>query len=132
MSARQAERELLDLHDRFCTGFARRDATAVLATVAERPDLVIVTSEEPLLRGLRELRAFLARYVAGPTTYSWAWDRRDTSISGDCAWMLAVGTETASTGAQKHLAPYRMTLVAERRAGRWFLVHVHGTSPHDL
>ena len=39
-------------------------------------DLVVVTSEESLLRGPAELRRFLDLYVEGPTTYSWEWDRR--------------------------------------------------------
>jgi ketosteroid isomerase-like protein len=130
LSERRLEAELLTLHDRFCTGFALRDADAVLATVADTSDLVVVTSEQPLLRGPGDLRAFLERYIGGPTTYSWAWDRRDTCISDDCAWLLAVGTETASGDLDEQATPYRMTLVARRVGHRWLFVQVHGSSPH--
>jgi hypothetical protein len=89
-----------------------------------------VTSEQPLLRGPGDFRAFLERYIGGPTTYSWAWNRRDNCISGDFARLLAVGTETASGDLEKRTAPYRMTLVAPLVGDRWKFVQVHDSSPH--
>ena len=77
-----SEAELIEVLDRFCSGFASRDIEAVSALCVPDPDLVVVTSEAPLLRGPTELRAFLDRYVAGPTTYSWKWDRHDVSLGG--------------------------------------------------
>jgi len=91
-----------------------------------------VTSEEPVLRGPDGLRAFLERYVAGATSYSWVWESRHASIATDVAWLVALGTETATTAAAIHETPYRMTLVAERRSDTWRLVQVHGSSPHQL
>ena len=130
MNAANAEAELFDLHDRFCRGFAERLPAVVLATVSDTPDLVVVTSEQAILRGIEKLRAFLERYAAGPRTYSWSWDRRDTAISDGWGCLLAVGTEIASSEAEEHLTPYRMTLVAERTDDRWVLLQVHGSSPH--
>jgi hypothetical protein len=103
----------------------------VLETVADSPDLAVVTSEEPILRGLDELRAFLGRYVGGPTTYSWSWDSQAVSVSGSFAWLLALGTETATSGETSQQAEYRMTAVAENEAGIWRFVQVHGSSPHQ-
>jgi hypothetical protein len=93
---RADEAELIEVLDRLCSRFARRDADAVLSVCALEPDLIVVTSEEPLLRGPDELCAFLDRYLEGDTTYSWKWDRRDVSIAGSTAWLLAEGTETAA------------------------------------
>jgi hypothetical protein len=89
-----------------------------------------VTSESPLLRGVRELRSFLEGYVAGPATYSWSWERRDTATFETWGCLLAVGTEHASDAGTEESTPYRMTLVAERHADRWAIVQVHGSSPH--
>ena len=125
-----AEAELLALHDRFCSGFADRRPELVLETVAASTEPVVVTSEEPLLRGTDELRAFLERYAAGATTYSWAWDRRDTAIFKTWGCVLAVGTERATSVEGEESTPYRMTVVAERQTERWAVVHVHGSSPH--
>ena len=127
---RANEAELIEVLDRFCSGFADRDADTVLSVCALEPDLRVVTSEEPLLRGPDELRRFLDRYLEGDTTYSWEWDRRDVSIAGSRGWLLAEGTETAASeeGAARH--PYRMTMVLERRDDRWLVRLVHGSSPH--
>lgn len=124
------EAELIGALQRFCSAFAARDADAVMSLFAPDPDVVVVTSEDPLLRGPHELRAFLERYVTGSTTYSWQWDRHDVSVAGSVAWLLAEGTETArgENDAEKH--HYRMTMVLERRDDRWLLTQVHGSSPH--
>jgi ketosteroid isomerase-like protein len=122
--------ELIGVLEAFCSGFADRDAEAVIRIVAPDPDLVVVTSEEWLLRGPAELRRFLDRYIEGPTTYSWQWDRHDVSGAGSLAWLLAEGTETAATRGRMQRHPYRMTMVLERRENGWVLRQVHGSSPH--
>jgi uncharacterized protein (TIGR02246 family) len=124
------ETELIEVLERFCSGFAARDAEAALSLFASDPDVVVVTSEESLIRGTAELRRFLHRYIDGPTTYSWDWDRYDVSTAGSVAWLLAEGTETAATENRLEQHPYRMTMVCERREGRWMLMQVHGSSPH--
>lgn len=126
---RTVEAELIEVLDRFCSGFASREADAVLSVCALEPDLIVVTSEEPLLRGPDELRGFLDRYIEGNTTYSWEWDRRDVSIAGSLAWLLAEGTESAASpeGVARH--PYRMTMVLVRHDDRWLARQVHGSSP---
>ena len=122
--------KLIEVLDTFCSGFARRDPEAVLRVCAPDIDLVVVTSEVPLLRGPAELRRFLEGYAAGETTYSWEWDRHDASFSGQVAWLLAEGTEIATSGDQVVRHPYRMTMVLEQRNGAWLLRQVHGSSPH--
>ena len=124
------ETELIEILESFCSAFADRDADAAMRLFAPDADLVVVTSEAPLLRGPSELRSFLDRYGEGPITYSWIWDRHDVSVAGPVAWLLAEGTETAATGDGQEQHPYRMTMVIERREDRWLLVHVHGSSPH--
>ena len=126
------ETELIAVLERFCSGFADRDAKAVMSVFGPHPDpdLVVVTSEEWLLRGPVELKRFLDRYVAGATTYSWQWDRHDVSRAGPVAWLLAEGIETAEAGGRLEQHPYRMTLVLKRREDRWVLLQVHGSSPH--
>lgn len=130
LSVSSPEAELLDVHDRFCRGFAERVPDLVLDTVADTPELVVVTSEDALLRGTGELKAFLERYAAGPITYSWTWNRSDVTASDSWGCLLAVGTETASGERGQHATPYRMTMVVERTDDRWAVLQVHGSSPH--
>jgi SnoaL-like protein len=99
--------------------------------LAPDADTTVVTSEDSLLRGLDEIHAFMDRYVAGPTTYSWSWDRRHVSTAGSVGWLLAEGTETAATADRREVHPYRMTMVLERRRDQWLLLQIHGSSPHS-
>jgi ketosteroid isomerase-like protein len=95
----QTEAAMVGMLDSFCCAFQARDAEAVMRLCARDPDVVVVTSEESLLRGANELQAFLRAYVQGPTTYSWTWDRLEVSTADAVAWLLAEGTETATTQA---------------------------------
>jgi uncharacterized protein (TIGR02246 family) len=126
----QTEAALLEVLESFCSGFAARDADGVMRLFARDTDVVMITSEEALLRGPEEIGAFLRRYVRGAATYSWRCDRREASAAGAVGWLLAEGMETAA--AKGHVAkhPYRMSAVCEKRDGRWLLVQIHGSSPH--
>ncbi|MBA3376200.1 MAG: nuclear transport factor 2 family protein [Gaiellaceae bacterium] len=126
----ETETALLEILERFCSRFAARDADGVMKLFARDADVVMITSEEALLRGPEEMRAFLRRYVQGTTTYSWAWYRRDVSAAGSVGWLLAEGAETAAAEDREEKHPYRMSMVCERRDGRWLLLQVHGSSPH--
>jgi ketosteroid isomerase-like protein len=111
-------------------GSPRGTPTVSSSSSHRSADVVMVTSEESLLRGPDEIRAFLQRYVRGTTTYSWTWDRRDVSAAGAVGWLLAEGTETAAAQGREEKHPYRMSLVCEKRDGRWLLLQIHGSSPH--
>lgn len=126
------EAEIVKVLERFCAAFADRDGAAIMMTFGPEPDpeLVVVTSEQSLLRGPVELGRFLDRYVVGPTTYSWKWDRHQVCRAGAVAWLIAEGTETAVTDGREEQHSYRMTMVLQRRDDRWDLMQVHGSSPH--
>lgn len=127
----KTEAALLEVLEKFCSCFAARDPDAVIQLFAPDVDIVMVTSEESLLRGHGEVRAFLHGYAEGRTTYSWAWDRHDVSAAGAVGWLLAEGVETAASEGSEKRHPYRMSMVCENLDGRWLLVQVHGSSPHN-
>lgn len=127
----RTESALLDLLECFCSRFAARDVDGVMQLFAPDADVAVVTSGESLLRGPDELRVFLRRYAQGATRYSWAWDRREVSASGAVGWLLAEGAETVASEEGEEQHPYRMSLVCEKRNGRWLLVQGHGSSPHQ-
>ena len=125
------ETEVIGVLERLCSAFADRDAEAVMCVLGANPDVVVVTSEAAVLRGPVELRGFVDRYVEGPTTYSWEWERYTVSTTGSVALLLAEGTETATTEARLEQHPYRMTMVLARHEDRWLPAQVHGSSPHS-
>jgi ketosteroid isomerase-like protein len=126
----RATSDVIAVLERFCAAFADRDADALMRLVGPAADLVVITSEESLLRGPQEFEAFLRRYEEGPPTYSWDWDRYDVSIAGPTAWILAEGTETEASGNHIDRHPYRMTMVLERDEDDWRVRQAHGSSPH--
>jgi limonene-1,2-epoxide hydrolase len=78
----RTEAALVEILESFCAAFAARDAGAAMRLFSPDSDIVMVTSEESLLPGPEEVRAFLQRYARGTATYSWAWDRCDVSAAG--------------------------------------------------
>jgi hypothetical protein len=111
------QQALVSLLDSFCKAFEHRDRDGVMRLLAPESEVVVITSEKPLLRGHDELRRFLDSYATGVTTYSWRWDRHDVFRAGQVAWLLAEGTETATTGDRQEDHPYRMTMVCENHGG---------------
>jgi hypothetical protein len=126
---RSAEGRVIEVLESFCAAFADR-RTAALTGLIGAEDLVVITSEQSLLRGPVEFGRFLDQYLRGPTTYSWNWDRHDVSIAGSVAWILAEGIETVTSGDRLERHPYRMTMVLARRQGDWIVRQVHGSVPH--
>jgi ketosteroid isomerase-like protein len=120
---------MVDLLERFCSGFAAGDANAVMATCDMTDELTVVTSEQLVLRGANEFAEFLDRYIRGPTRYAWTWDRLDVATHDNVAWLLATGYPTANTAGVTVSHPYMMTMVGTRRLGRWTLVQAHGSCP---
>lgn len=131
MTGDQTTTDLIGVLEEFCSAFERRDPDAVMRLVASDPALIVVTSEEAILRGPAELSAFLHRYQHGPTTYSWTWDRHDVATSAAMGWLLAQGWETAATAGRTERHPYRMTMTFRQHAQRWSPVLIHGSSPHQ-
>ena len=112
----QTEAALLEILESFCSGFAARDADGVMRLFAPDADVVMVTSEEALLRGPDEMRTFLRRYVRGTATYSWTWNHHDVSAAGAVGWLLAEGTETGAAEGHEEKHPYRMSMGGARLA----------------
>jgi ketosteroid isomerase-like protein len=122
--------DVIDVLGAFCDAFAGRDVNAVVGLLVPGDDVVVVTSEDAVLRDRAEFEAFLARYAKGATTYSWEWERSTVAVSGEVAWLLAEGVETATRPSGETRTPYRMTMLCQRRHGHWQVAQVHGSSPH--
>lgn len=130
MSVETTRRYVIRVLHVFCDAFARRDVDAVVRLLVPREDVMVVTSEEAVLRNRAQLDAFLQTYAHGDTTYSWEWERDTVAVSGEMAWLLAEGMEIAASPSGEVRTPYRMTMLCQRDNGQWKLAQVHGSSPH--
>jgi hypothetical protein len=114
----------------FCSGFASKNPGQVLSVFAQDPKVVLITSEQHVLRGPDALEAFLLAYAGSSTTYAWDWATIESTIEGDFAWLFAEGVEIATTRGSVVRTPYRMTILCRARDDRWEAMLVHGSSPH--
>ena len=121
--------DLEELLDRLTAAVGDRDGAVALELFADDADTSLVTSEEFVARGREWVVRLFELYAEGDTTFSWQWDRREVAESGDVGWILATGVETMVGADHGHELPYRLTLVCERRDGRWLIRHFHGSSP---
>ena len=126
----EARAEIIAVLDRFCDAFARRDVDTVRGCFLPREDVMVVTSEDAVLRDRADLELFLDRYAAGTTVYSWLWEQSTVAIEGETSWLLAEGVETAAGPTGETRTPYRMTMLCRRLEGRWLIAQAHGSSPH--
>lgn len=124
--------DLIGVLDDFCDAFRRRDIATVAGLLLARDEVMVVTSEEAVLRNRAEFDAFLERYANGATTYSWDWQGTDVAVSEQVAWLLAEGVETAESDSGTVSTPYRMTMLCQLQEGRWKIALMHGSSPHHL
>jgi SnoaL-like domain len=128
--------EIVRVLDAFCDAIARRDVGVVSYLFLPRDDVMVVTSEDAVLRDRGELEGFLERYARSSTTYSWDWERPLVAVEDDVAWLIAEGVETATTPSGDVRTPYRMTLLCLHRTGdgeslkRTVLHHTISEVPH--
>jgi SnoaL-like domain len=122
-----AAEELLDLLSEAVAG---KDRVALASLFADGERVAFVTSEESVLLGTPRIEAFAGRYADSPVTYVFRWSHVDAIEVDELSWLLAIGTETASSPEGDVENPYRATLLAQRVDADWRIVQFHGSSPH--
>jgi len=119
----RVEAEVLSTVDGFNDAISRKDVDATLSLFAPDPDVFLMGSEaDEVATGPDEIRRHLQRIFARPVTYRWDWKSRKVSAAASVAWVAA---DASVTGAH----PYRITVVLEKRDGRWLLMQFHGSEP---
>jgi uncharacterized protein (TIGR02246 family) len=113
-------------------GIAAKDLDALAALLDD--DIVLFgTSAANVDR--HEAMAYLAGVVAQEGTVRWTWDRvLPLAVETQLLVFAVVGTvgfddADGRPHGQRH--PFRLTVVAVHRDGRWRLRHFHGSVPHS-
>ncbi len=119
----RVEGEVLSILDRFNDAVSQKDVDTISSLFAPDSDVFLMGSEaEEVATGPDEIRRLLRRTFARPVAYRWDWKWRKVSVGGSVA---CVAADALITGAH----PYRMTVVLEKREGRWLLMQFHGSEP---
>lgn len=103
---------------------------AIIDEFAPTSDVVLLGSAAgELAIGYDQLGPFFDRLFALPAQLSWDWTQTRIASAGDVAWVFSEGDVVISAHGVDSRAPYRMTGVLERRAGRWRWRQFHGSEP---
>ncbi len=123
------EAEVLQTLYRFGALLAARDPS-VLALFAPDADVLLAGSEvRDLARGTDAIRDHIALVFSSPARLGFEWRSREASVLGDAAWIFADGEVVLHGPSGETRAPYRLTIVLERRGGEWLWRHFHGSEP---
>lgn len=114
--------------DAFWAGWTDLDPAAILATIADRPDTILIgTDADEYWRGRASLEAPFAAMTQAfdEELVDWISSGPEVSIAGDVAW--AVGRLTARVGAlgETTTSAMRATFVLVRDGTVWSIVHAH-------
>lgn len=120
---------ILHLLERLNQGFARHDVQQVLDLFAPGPQIVFIGSEAgETAIGPTQLRTLLEALFARPETYQWRWGQPHLRVTGHLAWLTTEAVLFVE-GPERLQLPYRITLVLQRRANAWLIMHYHGSEP---
>lgn len=75
------------------------------------------------------LLSLLQALAASPSTLSFEWSAKAVHVTGDTAWVNAVGSVTISGSDGNRTIPYRVTAVLLRRSGSWRWHTFAGSTP---
>ncbi|MGC4113052.1 MAG: nuclear transport factor 2 family protein [Nocardioides sp.] len=111
-------------------GFAAHDREAVLRLL---DDEVVVFGAAGKGLDAEHSRAYVSRMLAAEGTVRWGWDRVVPVVTEPELLVFAVhgsvGFDDSSGHAIGERSPFRLTVVAVLRDGRWRLRHFHGSVP---
>jgi hypothetical protein len=128
VTAAAAERDVRTVVDAFWRGWTVLDPAAILATIADRPDTLLIGTDEPeYWRGKGSLTEPFAAMAGAFDEERVAWADGDPVISvvGDVAWVVGRVATAVRIGAETIESAMRATFVLVRQGGAWAVVHAH-------
>ncbi len=128
MIVRDDERAVREVIDAFWDGWTRLDASAILATIADRPDTILIgtdateywTGKASLAQPFTEMtQAFDEERV------EWEPGAPLVSVGGDVAWATGRLDVAVRIGEDVAKSAMRASFVLVRDGGGWAIVHAH-------
>jgi ketosteroid isomerase-like protein len=113
--------------DAFFDHFANCRLVETLAAFVQDEDVALYGSERAeAFVGRAAIQDFLARLFDRHEGPRFRLESRKASLRGNVAWFVA---EASVTVGDQVVAPYRLSLVLERRGGRWLIALFNGSEP---
>jgi ketosteroid isomerase-like protein len=121
---------VLDILQRFITGYEGNDVDAVVDTLLPDADLVLLgTAADERRIGIEGARSQFERDISQSESRSLQIGWTSISAAGNVAWLAAELTITAVADGGSVTFPVRLTAVFEQRDGDWKIAQAHLSIP---
>jgi ketosteroid isomerase-like protein len=126
----KTEAAVMSVINQLIEAFNKRDLDSGLALFVPDPDMVIYgTGADEKGMGLAGAKADWERAFSQSEASSIELGWSSVSAAGSVAWVAADCIMRAKVRGQEISFPIRVTMVLERRKGRWLVVHSHVSVP---
>ena len=126
----RTEGEVRATLQRLTDGFRSRDLTAFAECFAPDADVVLYgTGADEKRIGLEQIRTQVQRDWAQSESAVMLFGWTSVSAAGSVAWAAIEGEFKFRAGGQDGTIPVRVSMVLEKRDGRWLILHAHFSTP---
>ena len=122
--------EVKEVLSHFSEAFSRRDMGSLSALIAPDPDVTFFgTGADEERVGLSEIKEQFQRDWAQSESASIDWDQVSVSAQETMAWVAAHVTLKARASGREMMFPARITVVMDKRDGKWLIDQWHMSVP---
>ena len=126
----QTVSEVTEILNHFVEAYSRRDMGSLSALLAPDPDVTFFgTGADEERVGLTEIKEQIQRDWAQSESASIDWGRLSVSAQGTVAWVAAHVTLKARASGKDIIFPGRITVVMDKRDGKWLIDQWHISVP---
>jgi uncharacterized protein (TIGR02246 family) len=126
--------DVIAVFEAFDTALKRRDVDGIADLFADDPDVELWGSALPERAvGKLEIRGLLDRLFSAlpESSVDRIFEEPRVHVSGDVAWVNAVGSARWESGGEQHASPYRVTAVLVRTDDGWRWHTHNGSQPTE-
>jgi len=126
----QTVSEVTEILTHFVEAYSRRDMGSLSALLAPDPDVTFFgTGADEERVGLTEIKEQIQRDWAQSESASIDWGRLSVSAQETVAWVAAHVTLKARASGKDMIFPGRITVVMDKRDGKWLIDQWHISVP---
>ncbi len=126
----KTEAEVRAVLSRVTESYKKQDLKGLLANFAPDSDVVMYgTGADEKRIGLAEIQVQAERDWDQAEAIAMVFDWVSVSAAGSVAWAACDGAFQIRAGGQEFRLPARLTVVLEKRDGRWLIVQGHFSTP---
>jgi ketosteroid isomerase-like protein len=126
----KVKNELLDLLENYAQSYRDKNLEGILKLFIEDDDLVVIgTGYDEWVNGKNELHAGFSRDIDQADSVNVKFRNVTISAAGEVAWISCHMNMEAVVNSQEIFLPGRLSVVLEKRNGKWLFAHLHYSLP---